>query len=265
MSLLRLAAFATLLCVSARCLADTLDDIRARGTLVWGADSEGGGPFVYPDPKNPRKLVGFEVELAELLARELRVKPQFFQGPWDNLPALLNTGQIDIILNGYEMTGSRLANMAATHPYYVYQLALLTRRDDGRIKAWDDLARGPAKYKIGVLATSGAYDYLVEHYARGVNIVHYDGNTNAMRDVETGRLDGTIADLPVAIFYRDRFTKLHQPAPPAGRGYYAIFLRKDDQRLRDALHVAGEVVGRDPTRMNVERRFTPVAVLIDQP
>ena len=36
--------------------ADTLGTIRARGVLLWGGDSEGGGPYVFPDPADPAPL-----------------------------------------------------------------------------------------------------------------------------------------------------------------------------------------------------------------
>jgi polar amino acid transport system substrate-binding protein len=68
---------------------DTLAEIQKRGTLIWGADAEGGGPYVYPDPANPRAMIGFEAELADALAGELGVTARFFQGPWHELPALL--------------------------------------------------------------------------------------------------------------------------------------------------------------------------------
>ena len=46
----------------------------AHGTLIWGADQEGGGPYVYPDPKQDGHVIGFEVEVAECIARQLGVK-----------------------------------------------------------------------------------------------------------------------------------------------------------------------------------------------
>src|SRR3954470_90312 len=76
--LLAAGCFATL---SARiAAADALGDIQHRGTLVWGGDQEGGAPFVFPDPKDPSHLIGFEVELADMLAGELGVKAKFQQG-----------------------------------------------------------------------------------------------------------------------------------------------------------------------------------------
>jgi polar amino acid transport system substrate-binding protein len=221
--------------------ADTLATIHARGTLIWGADSEGGGPYVYPDPAEPRRMTGFETELADLLAAELGVRAEFFQGPWHNLPALLNTEEIDVVLNGYELTPARAGKMLHTRPYYVYELALLARRDNPRLKNWDDLsprgAEGP-KLRIGVLEASAAHLYLTDHYDGRVEIVAYEGTTDAMREVETGKLDGTLADLPAVVFYGDRFKALVQIGEPVGRGYYVIFLRAPDSALRDALNRA---------------------------
>ncbi len=44
------------------------------GELRWGADRQGGEPFVFEDPAHPTELRGFEVDLAAALARELGVK-----------------------------------------------------------------------------------------------------------------------------------------------------------------------------------------------
>src|ERR1041385_2065570 len=69
--------------------ADHLKEIKKRGVLSWGADAEGGAPYVYPDPQKPEKFIGFEHELAEALAAKLGVKARLVQNQWDQLiPAL---------------------------------------------------------------------------------------------------------------------------------------------------------------------------------
>ncbi len=228
-------------CCGAAARGDTLAEIQKRGLLVWGADAEGGGPYVYPRPDNPRRMTGFESELADMLAAELGVKARFFQGAWQNLPALLGTGEIDIVLNGYELTPARAPVMEHTRPYYVYQLVLLGRRDNERLQSWDDLRRrtaGNRKPKIGVLEASAAQTYLQDHWADDVEIVVYEGTTDAMREVETGKLDATLADQPAVVFYRERFDRLKPIGDPVGHGYYVIFMRKGDTALRDALDQA---------------------------
>src|SRR5712691_7658409 len=67
---------------------DTLDEIKQRGVIRWGADEEGGGPYIYRDDN--QKLTGFEVELMDELAKRLNVKHKQVQGEWRDLPKTLD-------------------------------------------------------------------------------------------------------------------------------------------------------------------------------
>src|SRR4051812_32094998 len=59
--------------------------VRAAGVLRWGADTQGGEPHVYPNPQNPAEIIGFEVDLANALGRELGVRAEFVQNDWSHL------------------------------------------------------------------------------------------------------------------------------------------------------------------------------------
>jgi polar amino acid transport system substrate-binding protein len=203
-------------------------------------------------------MIGFEAELADALAGELGVRADFFQATWHNLPALLNTGQIDVVLNGYELTPSRAARMAHTRPYYIYQLVLMARRGDPRLTRWADLEHVPddgRKLKIGVLQASAAQFYLQDHYAATVEVVVYEGTTDSMREVETGKLDAILTDLPAAVFYAERFSRLVQIGRPVARGYYVILLRPDDTALRDALNRAIDKLLADGELERIYKRY----------
>lgn len=221
--------------------ADALADLRARGALVWGADQEGGGPYVYPRDDDPARVTGFEVEIAARLAGRLGVEPVFFQGPWDRMPELLRTRKIDVVLNGYEWAPARLEAMEATLPYYVYGLQLLARADDASLASWSDLGRaapGGRRRKIGVLTGSAAETYLRERPELAVEVVSYDGNTDALRETETAKLDATLQDTPIVTFYAPRFPRLRTVGAPVGRGYYVIYARKGERELVSALNAA---------------------------
>jgi polar amino acid transport system substrate-binding protein len=229
-------ALGLLLIIVSEARADALDRVREQGVLRWGADQEGGGPYVYPSPDDPRKQAGFEVDLMELLAQQLGVRAEFRQCEWTNLPDLLRTASIEAVVNGYELTAARQQTMIATMPYYIYELQLMARRDDETIRSWDDLkAAGSRRKKVGLLQGSGAETYVRNRFGSAVEIVGYTGSTDAMLEVQNGKLDATVQDLPPAIFYRDRYPKLNFVGPPVGRGYYVIYLRPADVRLRDAL------------------------------
>jgi polar amino acid transport system substrate-binding protein len=238
----RLCALLVLACLPASpASADALAELRARGTLVWGADQEGGGPYVYPREDDPTRVTGFEVEIAERLAAFLGVKPVFFQGQWDRMPELLRTRKVDVVLNGYEWTPARLEAMEATLPYYLYELQLLARRDDPSLGSWADLARGsePTRTRrIGVLTGSAAESYLREHAELATEVVSYDGNTDALREVETGKIDATLQDTPIAAFYGPRFPRLREVGAPVAPGYYVLYARKEETALVAALNEA---------------------------
>src|SRR6266403_466108 len=69
--------------------------MRARGTLSWGGDVQGGEPYVFQDPGSPSGLRGFEVEIAGALARRLGVAADFVQNDWQTLIPSLERGRID--------------------------------------------------------------------------------------------------------------------------------------------------------------------------
>ena len=99
--------------------ADGLERVRRSGRLLYGSDMEGGGPYAYPEPDAPRGLAGFEVDLMDRLAADLKIEPVFSQGQWDKLLQVLDTGRIDAVINGYEWTEQRPRDFLATTPYSV--------------------------------------------------------------------------------------------------------------------------------------------------
>ena len=62
----------------------------------WGGDAEGGAPFVEADPRDPTRVVGFDVEVAELLARGLGRMPRFIQAGFTSLDASAARGDFDL-------------------------------------------------------------------------------------------------------------------------------------------------------------------------
>ncbi len=234
-------AASLLVCISLAptLIADTLDDVRQRGVLRWAGDQEGGAPYIVPtdDPKRP---AGFEGELMEALAKRLGVRPEFKQCQWDNLADMLRAGETDIIINGIELRADRLRVNICTIPYYVNDLQLLARKDDERLTGWADLKKKPGggKWRIGVLADTAAQKYLIEKFPDEVEVIEYPGTTQAMDHVRDRQLDATLTDLIAANTYRDRYPTLKYSGESVGRGYFVIYLRQSDERLRDELNTS---------------------------
>lgn len=236
--------------------ADGLEQVRTSGKLRYGSDMEGGGPYAYPDPNSPQDVTGFEVELMDLLGRDLGAVPEFRQGQWDVLLQLLDLGRSDVVVNGYEWTESRGRDYLATRPYYIYQLQLMVPRG-GPIRGWDDLKRpkpGGGRWTVGVLAGSAADTFAAEQAGLDVRAVRFSGATDAMTAVQNGQYDATLQDVPAARFYIGRYPGLELAGPPVSHGYYVIYTKAADLPLRNALDQAlGRLIARGDLRPIFEK------------
>ena len=204
----------------------TLDRIRERGVLLWGSDSEGGAPYVFPDPKEPGRLIGFELDIVEAIAREMGVRQQLVQTAWDSLVPALERGDYDMAMNGLEIIPERLRRVLMSRPYYVYTLQLMVRKDDQRIRGLRDL---PGK-KVGTLAGATAHGMLKG--IGGVDIRSYSAAW-PYEDLALGRLDAVFLDTPITVYYGKPDPRLRYAGPPEGEGSYGIAIRKEDRELKE--------------------------------
>ncbi len=228
---------------------DTLDAIHQRGELLWGADAEGGAPYVYPDPEKPEQLVGFEFELAEALAAKLGVKAKMVQNQWDQLIPALQRGNFDIILNGLELTPENRQRIAMTRPYFVYAQQIVTRAETDGLTTLESL-KGKT---VGVLSASVAQRLLEK--TGGIDLKIYPGNVESFRDLKAKRIEAVLLDLPIAVFYAKPDASLKFSGAPFARGYYAIGVRREDPKLLAALNTAIEELARDGALEKIYRKY----------
>ncbi|MFO0970535.1 MAG: ABC transporter substrate-binding protein/permease, partial [Gemmataceae bacterium] len=210
--------------------------------LRWGADTDGGFPYVFADPDNPKETIGFEMDLAKALEVELGRKIVFVQRDYAGLIPDLDRGDIDIAMNGLEITPENLNQAGFSKPYYLYQLQLVTRATEARFKSLDE-----AKAKgliIGTLNNTAAERLLKD---QEIKFKSYADQQAPYQDLLDGVVDGVLMDLPIAIYYAapDRTLKYSQYKPglklmgPAfAEGFYGIAVRKTDTALRAELNAA---------------------------
>ncbi len=98
--------------------------------LIWAADEEGGAPYVYRDNKLGR--VGFELDIINALAEELKRPIEFKQYAFDSLIPGLLKGDFDFAMNGLEINEERQEKIRFSKPYYIYRQQLVTRADEKR-------------------------------------------------------------------------------------------------------------------------------------
>lgn len=213
----------------------------AQKPLIWGADASGGVPYAFADPADPEKTIGFEVDLAEALSRELGRPIEFQQRNFDTLLNDIERGDIDLAMNGLEILPDRLERVRFTKPYYLYQLQLIVK-DDSDIQSLADIKE--KKLSVGTLRGSAAVRVLEKE---GIPVKEYDGQDDAFAPLRGGEIAGVLYDVPIAVYYAapDKSLPFRRVNPgvrfagPAfAEGVYGIAVHKDNEALQNDLNKA---------------------------
>ncbi|HET7710666.1 MAG TPA: ABC transporter substrate-binding protein/permease [Thermoanaerobaculia bacterium] len=221
--------------------------------LRWGGDAEGGAPFVEADPDDPSKVRGFDVEVAEEIARSLGRQPQFVQVAFTAIDQSVARGDFEIGLSGVEDTPARRVMLAATIPYFEFHEVLTVRAEDReRIRDFRDL-KGK---RVGTLAGTIAYERLLQaQREEGVVPVSYDDDVHPYEDLRSGRLDAVLLDNIIADRAMRRTPGLVTHRRSFATGHYIVVLSKENGALRDRIDAILRARMRDGTLERIYRRW----------
>ncbi len=216
--------------------------------LLWGGDAEGGAPFVEADPADASKVRGFDVEVAETIARGLGRRAQFVQVQWSSIDQSVERGDFAIGMSGMEDTPARRARHAVTVPYFEFREVLAVRpQDAGRWQRLSDL-RGR---RVATLGATMAYDILLA--TEGVIAVSYDDDVHPYSDLIAGRVDAVLLDHIIAK-RRSALRFVIEPQAVA-TGHYVGVLAQADSVLRDSVNAVLIAAMRDGTLEQIYRRW----------
>ncbi|MFT3769443.1 MAG: ABC transporter substrate-binding protein/permease [Minicystis sp.] len=229
---------------------DTLAAVRARGELRWGADAQGGAPYVFQDPMDPNHLVGFEVDLADALAKKLAARARPVQGQWEGLLDLLGRGDFDVALNGIEVAEEKRRACELSHPYYAAAERLTVRRGDKGAPRTLEALRGR---RVGTLPNSLAQRILER---AGAEVKTYEGGQNDIYDdLRIGRTDAVLLDDPITRYYGAIDPALEVVNGAFGEIRYAVAVRKDDGAMVEAVNHALDELTADGTLARIYARW----------
>ena len=131
-----LAAVALVAATAAPSFAGMLDDIRARGSVRIGV-SLGGEPIGFRDEQN--NPVGYDVDVATMLAAKLGVPVEFTDVSGDARVSMLVSGQLDIVVANTSATLERAKSVSFSIPYNRAGMRIIVRKDSG-ITSFEGLA-----------------------------------------------------------------------------------------------------------------------------
>jgi polar amino acid transport system substrate-binding protein len=221
--------------------------------LRWGGDAEGGAPFVEADPNDPSNLRGFDVEVAELIARGLGRRPEFVQVSFSDIDQSVQRGDFEIGMSGVEDTPARRRMFSATIPYFEFQEVLTVRAEDRGKFASLAALRGR---RVGTLGGTIAYETLLEaQKTNGVICVSYDDDVHPYADLRAGRLDAVLLDNIIAARSMRRTPGLYTEPHPVATSHYIGVLATNNTALRDRVNGILRARMRDGTLERIYRKW----------
>lgn len=213
----------------------TFDKVKRAGKYVAGVRYDMPPLGTVDKTGNP---VGFGVDLAKALADRLGVKVEFVQSTSKNRIPLLENGQIDMEIGVTTPTRQRDEVVDFTIVYCWDQVTLLVRKGESlNIKDY-----GPPR-KVATTQGSLTLNTLKARIPNA-DVVLFQEYTDAVLALQNKKVDGVGMSVASATI----FTKSN-PRLAVGKPFkddpWAIMVRQDDSKWRDALNFALQELWRD--------------------
>jgi polar amino acid transport system substrate-binding protein len=182
---LRALLAGSLALLASHAMADAIDDIKARGTLLVGGKTD-YKPFGYREPGG--RVVGFSVDLAQRVADKLGVKVEIVPTTAANQLQFLEQGKVDIVIAAMNDTPERRKIVYIVEPGYYASGASVLAVKTARIQKWEDL-KGQK-----VCAAQGAYFNRAVQERYGADIVAFKAPTEAYNALRNGNCSAFVYD-----------------------------------------------------------------------
>ena len=211
--------------------ASTLDEIKARGTIIIGTDAT-YPPMEFHDEEG--NIIGFDIDLGNAIAEILGVKAEFIDTAWDGIFPALDSKKFDIIMSSTSITEERLKSKDMSDPYFKTSQAIAVRKDDDSIKGPEDLVGKVIAVQIG---TTG--DFAASEIEGVKEVKRFDTTDKAYMEVLNGRADAVVNDLS-EVSYRMKLLPDMKVVTTfkEGEENYGVTMRKGETELLAAINDA---------------------------
>jgi len=171
-----------------------LDRISQKGVLVVGT---AGSMPPFNMTTREGDVIGFEPDMAKLMAEEMGVKLRFEVMPFSELLPALEAGKVDLILSQMTMTGKRNMKVAFVGPYSISGKSFVTKiKWIASVKEASQV--NSPKTTVVVLKGSTSETFVKKELpkAKFVQAMNYD---DAVEMVLKGKVDAMVADYPICV------------------------------------------------------------------
>lgn len=232
---------------------DAWTRLEDRGSIIVGLDDT-FVPMGFRD--NNGNLTGFDVDMATEAVKRLGLELVLQPIDWNLKEQELDSGNIDLIWNGYSITKARQEKVNFTKVYLDNKQIIVTLADsDIDLKA--DLearvvATQNSSSSLEAIEKSGELD----KFKNGEAIL-FDTYNEAFMDLEAGRVDAVVADEVLARYYiAERGEEKYKVVDgDFGDEEYGVGVRKSDTTLLDKLNAVLDDMKKDGSAAKISEKW----------
>ena len=213
--------------------AVTLAQLKAAGELRIGCEAS-YMPFTY---RQDGKIVGYDVDLADLLCQPLGIKANFIDTAWAGVIPSLYAKKFDAVMSSMSYTKERMERVAFSIPYAEASQALLVRAGDaGKIKGVADLNGRIVAVKLGspgkILQEKMETGMKAAGGAGFKEVRTYDDHPSAYVALAQNRVDGVLNTLAtLAMVVKEAPGKYAIVKGMGADNWAGIAVRKEDPEI----------------------------------
>jgi polar amino acid transport system substrate-binding protein len=172
----------------------TIDQIQKRGKIRVGMSTF--KPWAMKDKTG--KLVGFEIDVATRLAKDMDVDIEFVPTKWAGIIPALLTGKFDVIIGGMGILPKRNLKVNFTVPYDYSGMSLAAHRTKAAGMSTLEDFNTPGiiiTARLGSTAELAARKYMPKAQLR-----LFDDESQVIQEVVSGRVHALVASAPLPAF-----------------------------------------------------------------
>lgn len=209
-------------------------------------------PYNYTDQNNT--LIGFDVDIANEVAKRLGLQPVPVQTTWGSILQGLKAGKYDAIIGGMSITEERAKQVDFSQPYFLSQAVIFVNENNSSgIKGKEDL-QGKV---VGVVTASTYKDFAQELVGPNGKVREYETDIFALQELKNeGRVDAVITDLGVG---QHAIQESNIPVKAVGQPVYVdkcgIPVQKGNKELVEAINKALEEMRADGTYLEISKKW----------
>lgn len=198
-------------------------------------------PFSYVNENG--ELTGFDVELGNLIAKELKKKPVSVKYKFSGIIEGLKSGRFDAAVASHTITDERKKQVSFSTPYYYSgpQVFSRNKKDNFNLK------------KLEIAVSKGStYQKMAKTYTNSVKV--YDSDNTALEALSRGRHDAVITDRVTGAMALKKGLKVF-PNQSLGESQQGIAIAKENSELLGKINTILNKLKGNGILMNLSKKY----------